>query len=216
MSFDRDRERMVAEQLQARGLTDVRVLTAMLRVPRHLFVDGRLSDQAYDDTPLPIGPQQTISQPYMVALMTAALEVSAGMRVLEIGTGSGYQAAILAELGALVTTVECVPMLAERARTVLASLGLAERVTVVDGDGTLGAVAGGPYDGILVTAAAPQIPRPLLDQLAPGGRLVLPMGERELQTLIRLRREVDGSLVDEVLGDCRFVPLLGEHGWRQP
>lgn len=213
MSFDRARERMVAEQIQARGLTDVRVLTAMLRVPRHAFVTSDQHDQAYADHPLPIGPQQTISQPYMVALMTAAIECAPGARVLEIGTGSGYQAAVLAEAGAVVTTVEFVPALADKARRVLASLNLSDRVTVREGDGTQGWPAGAPYDAILVTAGAPEIPRPLLDQLTSTGRLVLPLGERELQVLVRLRRDPNGWN-EEYLGACRFVPLRGVYGWQ--
>jgi protein-L-isoaspartate(D-aspartate) O-methyltransferase len=209
------RERMVAEQLEARGFRDPAVLGAMRRLPRHLFVSPSLRERAYDDTPLPIGERQTISQPYMVALMTEAVELRGGERVLEVGTGSGYQAAVLAELGARVVSLERIPTLAERARAVLALLGYQDRVRVELGDGTLGWAAGAPYEAILVTAGAPQIPRPLLEQLAPDGRLVLPMGDDELQTLVRIRRGPQG-LVEEYLGECRFVKLLGSYGWEEP
>ncbi|HJQ82868.1 MAG TPA: protein-L-isoaspartate(D-aspartate) O-methyltransferase [Candidatus Binatia bacterium] len=212
---DQARARMIVEQLEARGCRDADVLRAMRGVPRHLFVDPGMRERAYDDTPLPIGERQTISQPYMVALMTEALAPRPGERVLEIGTGSGYQAAILAEMGARVVSVERIPVLAERARAVLAALGYGARVTVEVADGTLGWPAGAPWDAIVVTAGAPQIPRPLLDQLAPDGRLVLPMGDDELQTLVRLRRNA-GGLVEECLGECRFVKLLGSHGWEEP
>lgn len=205
------RERMVSEQIQARGIHDVAVLAAMRRVPRHFFVEAALRERAYEDTPLPIGERQTISQPYMVALMTAALEVGPGARVLEVGTGSGYQTAVLAELGTHVVSVERLERLAERARLVLGLLDYSD-VRVEVGDGGLGWAAGAPYDAILVTAGAPQIPRPLLEQLAPGGRLVLPMGEDELQSLVRLRRGGD-RLVEEYLGECRFVKLRGSYGW---
>jgi protein-L-isoaspartate(D-aspartate) O-methyltransferase len=215
VDFAAARARMVAEQLEARGVQDGAVLAAMGRVPRHLFVDPRVRDRAYDDTPLPIGERQTISQPYMVAIMTEALELCGGERVLEVGTGSGYQAAILAEAGARVISLERIPVLAERARDVLAQLGYADRVAVEVADGTLGWPAGAPYDAILVTAGAPQIPRPLVEQLAPDGRLVLPMGEDELQTLVRIRRGAAG-LVEEYLGECRFVKLLGSYGWEEP
>ena len=208
------RRRMVAEQLAARDLRDEAVLEAMRRVPRHLFVETALRERAYDDTPLPIGERQTISQPYMVAIMTEALELRGGERVLEVGTGSGYQAAVLAELGARVVSLERIPVLAERAGAVLDSLGYAHRVRIEVADGTLGWAADAPYDGILVTAGAPQIPRPLVEQLAPGGRLVLPMGDDELQTLVRLRRGPEG-LVEEYLGECRFVKLLGSYGWEE-
>jgi protein-L-isoaspartate(D-aspartate) O-methyltransferase len=205
------RERMVSEQIQARGIHDAAVLEAMRRIPRHFFVEAALRERAYDDTPLPIGERQTISQPYMVALMTAALELRGGHRVLEVGTGSGYQTAVLAELGVHVVSVERIEGLAERARHVLGLLGYTNaRVEV--GDGGLGWSAGAPYDAILVTAGAPQIPRPLLEQLAPDGRLVLPMGEDELQSLVRLRRDA-GGLVEEYLGECRFVKLRGSYGW---
>jgi protein-L-isoaspartate(D-aspartate) O-methyltransferase len=202
---------MVSEQIQARGIRDAAVLAAMRRVPRHFFVEASLRERAYDDTPLPIGERQTISQPYMVALMTAALELRAGERVLEVGTGSGYQTAVLAELGAEVVSVERIPGLAERARLVLGHLGHTG-VRIEVGDGGLGWPAAAPYDAILVTAGAPQIPRPLLEQLGPQGRLVLPMGEDELQSLVRLRRGAMG-LVEEYLGECRFVKLRGSYGW---
>ncbi len=212
VDFDRARDRMVAEQLEARGLRDRRVLAAMRRVPRHRFVDPAMRHQAYEDTALPIGRRQTISQPYMVAVMAEALGLAGGERVLEVGAGCGYQAAVLAEMGARVTTLDIVPELVERARAVLGELGLLDRITVELGDGTLGWPAGAPWDAIVVSAGAPAIPRPLLEQLAPGGRLVLPMGEAELQTLVRLRREPQG-LEEDYLGDCRFVPLRGRWGW---
>jgi protein-L-isoaspartate(D-aspartate) O-methyltransferase len=213
VAFERERAEMVTEQLESRGIRDARVLDAMRRVPRHRFVPPELLGHAYDDTPLPIGEQQTISQPYIVALMSEALGLpAAGGRVLEIGTGSGYQAAVLAAMGAQVLSVELLPVLARRARDVLAELGMEDRVRVVDGDGTLGAPDSGPYDGIIVTAGAPRIPRPLLAQLAPAGCLVLPIGERDVQTLVRLRRGAQG-LIEDYLGECRFVKLHGAYGW---
>jgi protein-L-isoaspartate(D-aspartate) O-methyltransferase len=213
MAFDREREEMVAGQLAARGIRDPRVLDAMRHLPRHRFVPPELVGHAYDDTPLPIGERQTISQPYIVALMSEALALpDAGGRVLEIGTGSGYQAAVLATMGARVLSVELVPALAVRARAVLAELELGDRVRVVEGDGTLGVADDAPYDGIMVTAGAPQIPRPLLSQLAPGGNLVLPIGEQDVQTLVRLRRGEQG-LIEDYLGECRFVKLHGAYGW---
>jgi protein-L-isoaspartate(D-aspartate) O-methyltransferase len=213
MAFEREREEMVAGQLASRGIRDPRVLDAMRHVPRHRFVPPELVGHAYDDTPLPIGERQTISQPYIVALMSEALALpEAGGRVLEIGTGSGYQAAILATMGARVLSVELVPALAVRARAVLAELELGDRVRVVEGDGTLGVPDDAPYDGIIVTAGAPQIPRPLLSQLAPGGNLVLPIGEQDVQTLVRLRRGEQG-LIEDYLGECRFVKLHGAYGW---
>lgn len=214
--FEADRNRMVAAQLAARGVEDGRVLEAMRRVPRHLFVAPELQDHAYEDTPLPIGSRQTISQPYMVALMSEALELAdAGERVLEIGTGSGYQSAVLAELAAVVLSLERIPELARQARDVLGRLGYLDRVTIAVADGTLGWPDGSPYDAILVTAGAPQIPRPLVEQLRVGGRLVLPMGEEELQTLVRIRRGPHG-IVEEYLGECRFVKLFGSQGWEEP
>ena len=213
-SFTRERERMVEEQLARRGITDERVLDAMRRVPRELFVDEALRERAYGDHPLPIGEEQTISQPYIVALMTSLLSVDE-RQVLEVGTGSGYQTAVLAELGARVFSLERIPELAFRARDLLDALGYRDRVTVEVGDGTLGWSAEAPYDAIIVTAGAPQIPRPLIEQLGPGGRLVLPMGEEELQGLVRIRRQPDG-IAEEYLGDCRFVKLRGSYGWEEP
>jgi len=213
VDFEHEREQMVVTQLEARGIQDPAVLVAMRNVPRHLFVDESVRARAYEDTPLPIGEQQTISQPYMVAIMTEALGVRAGARVLEIGTGSGYQAAILAELGTRLVTLERIPVLAERARRLLDMLGYDE-VRVEVADGTLGWAEGAPYDAIVVTAGAPRIPRPLVQQLAPGGCLVLPMGEDDLQTLVRIRRGPAG-LVEEYLGECRFVKLFGYYGWEE-
>jgi protein-L-isoaspartate(D-aspartate) O-methyltransferase len=215
VDFARERERMVVDQLQGRGIRGPNVLAAFRRVPRHLFVAPAWGDRAYEDMPLPIGNQQTISQPYMVALMTEALTLVPGDRVLEVGTGSGYQAAVLAELGARVVTVERLPELAARAAEVLGALGYMDRITVEVGDGTLGWAAEAPYDGIVVTAAGPGLPRPLVEQLAAGGRLVLPIGEEELQTLVRVRRGPTG-FAEDYLGECRFVKLIGDHGWEEP
>lgn len=198
---------MVDQQLAARDIVDERVLDAMRRVPRHRFVEGD-ADLAYGDRPVPIGHGAMISQPYIVALMTQALSVSPTDRVLEIGTGSGYGAAVLAELAERVTTVEVVPELAETARVLLADH--ADHVEVVTGDGSLGHPSAAPYDAISVTAAGPEIPEPLLDQLAPGGRLVMPVG-RGVEQLVLLTRRPDGDTI-ETLIPVRFVPLRGRHG----
>ena len=215
LDFEQASHRMIAEQLEARGFRDPAVLAAMRQVPRHLFVAPGLAERAYEDTPLPIGERQTISQPYMVALMSEALELAPGARVLEVGTGSGYQAAVLAEMGARVVSLERIARLAEHAAQVLQVLGYGEQERVEVGDGTLGWPPAAPYDAIVVTAGAPRIPRPLVEQLTEHGRLVLPMGEDDLQTLVRLRRESTG-LVEEYLGECRFVKLLGSFGWEEP
>jgi protein-L-isoaspartate(D-aspartate) O-methyltransferase len=213
MAFEGEREDMVARQLEARGVRDARVLDAMRRVPRHRFVPPELVAHAYEDTPLPIGERQTISQPYMVALMSEALALTGPEpRVLEVGTGSGYQSAVLVTMGAYVISIERVPELALRARGLLAELGFGDRVRVVEGDGTLGWPEGAPYDGIIVTAGAPQIPRPLVGQLALSGSLVLPIGEQDVQTLVRLRRGEQG-LIEHYFGECRFVKLHGAYGW---
>jgi len=212
MNVDTARVQMVESQLRSRGISDPRVLAAMGAVPRHLFVDAALRERAYDDSPLPIDAAQTISQPYMVALMSEALALEGAERVLEIGTGSGYQTAILAELASEVFSVERLAVLAERARERLAALGYQERVHVQLGDGGYGWPAAAPFDAIIVTAAAQSVPRPLLEQLSDGGALVLPLGEAELQGLARIRRQGGGLQVD-YFGECRFVKLIGEYGW---
>lgn len=193
------------------GIADPRVLTAMARVPRHAFVPPELRHRAYDDGPLPIGMGQTISQPYMVARMVEALELTGSERVLDIGTGSGYQAAILGELADEVWSVEIIPELAESARECLARLGYAN-VHVTAADGSVGLARHAPYDAIVVAAASPEVPVPLLEQLCEGGRLVIPVGDRVSQDLQRIRREPGGAITESLLG-CRFVPLLGERGW---
>lgn len=207
----KERLRMVKTQIEARGIKDFRVLEAMRRVPRHLFVDEDVRDQAYGDFPLPIGEEQTISQPYIVALMTEALELRDGDVVLEIGTGSGYQAAILAELTRMVYSIERFPRLVERARRVLAELGY-DNVEIKQGDGTLGWPEKGPFDAIIVTAGAPRIPQPLIEQLKVGGRLVIPIGDRYNQDLIKVLKTEKGHK-EKNLGGCRFVNLVGRYGW---
>ncbi len=210
VSFEDLRSSMVADQLVGRGIRDPRVLDAMARVPRHLFVPAEAVPLAYADRALPIGHGQTISQPYMVAVMTEALALSGRERVLEVGTGSGYQAAILAELARDVVTIERRPELAEAARTRLASLGY-KNITVVVADGTAGE-AGIPYDAILVTAGAPRVPESLKAQLAEGGRLVIPIGSYGQQDLTVVAR-TGGVFVESVHESCVFVPLVGREGW---
>ena len=211
MNFDAARNRMVDEQLIPRGINEPRVLSAMKKVPRHLFVEEALQDRAYGDYALPIGEKQTISQPYMVALMTEALELSGSEIVLEIGTGSGYQAAILAELSRQVYSIERIASLALRARKVIEVLGY-KNVDIKIYDGTLGWEEKAPFDGIIVTASAPDIPKSLTDQLKLGGRLVIPVGTRHFQTLIKVVKKKDG-LVKMPLTECVFVPLIGAYGW---
>ena len=205
------RERMVEQQLVSRGILDPRVLRAMATVPRHLFLENALWNRAYEDHPLPIGADQTISQPYMVALMAEALELKGAEKVLEVGTGSGYAAAVLGELCAEIFTVEAVKELAWKARSLLSSLGYGN-VSVLVGDGTLGWEEHAPYDAVIISAAAPCIPRPLLEQLKIPGRLLFPMGEKDLQTLVRLRKD-QGGIREEYLGECLFVKLKGRYGW---
>ncbi len=205
------RERMVRNQIAARGITDSRVLEAMRKVPRHLFVEEALKDQAYGDYPLPIGEGQTISQPYIVALMTEALELKGPEKVLEVGTGSGYQTAILAELARWVYSIERYPALARRAKRILDALGY-HNVIIRVGDGTKGWPEMAPFDAIIVTAAGPKIPEPLLQQLAEGGRLVMPIGDEWSQTLIKVVKKGD-KLYKEDLGAVRFVKLVGEYGF---
>lgn len=206
-----ERRRMVITQIAARGVRDRRTLAAMVAIPRHWFVPTTLADAAHDDAPLPVGHGQTISQPYMVALMTAALAPRRGDRILEIGTGSGYQAAILAHLVRRVYTIERLPELAESARARLARLGLTN-VEFRIGDGSLGWPEAAPYDGILVTAATPYIPAPLAAQLAPGGRIAVPVGDLAIQELVVGTLAPDG-LVTRHAGACRFVPLIGRHAF---
>ncbi|RLA79550.1 MAG: protein-L-isoaspartate O-methyltransferase [Deltaproteobacteria bacterium] len=206
------RRRMVQEQLIPRGITDRRVLEALAKVPRHLFVPEALWHQAYSDRPLPIGYGQTISQPYIVALMTEALELQGDERVLEVGTGSGYQAAILAELAKQVYSVERMPELARRARRILDRLGYGN-VLIRVGDGSKGWPERAPFDAIIVTAGAPKVPKALLQQLKVGGRMVIPVGDEHSQELLKIVRLKDGFQQEE-LGGCRFVKLIGEEGWR--
>ena len=211
MDFLAARRHMVDEQIAARGVRDARVLDAMRAVPRHLFVADDAKTQAYDDRPLPIGDGQTISQPYMVATMTELLSPRASSRVLEIGTGSGYQTGVLARLARHVTTIERHAPLAGRAARTLESLGYAN-VQLIVGDGTEGYPGGAPYDRILVTAGAPAVPASLARQLGEGGRLVIPVGPPGFQRLMLVERR--GAVLDTLEGEgCVFVPLVGREGW---
>lgn len=212
MTPEKARARMVADQLRRRDITDPRVLEAFARVPRDAFVPAELRDHAYDDAPLPIGAGQTISQPYVVAMTVQALGLAGHERVLDIGTGSGYAAAIAGAIAREVETVERIAELATTAAERLAALGFTN-VHVHHGDGTLGWPARAPYEAIAVAAGAPRPPPSLLDQLAVGGRLVLPHGEAEQQRLVRIVRRSATHFVEQDLGDVRFVPLLGVEGW---
>jgi len=211
LKYARQREDMVLRQIENRGITDPRVLAAMRKVPRHLFVSEALRDQAYGDLPLPIGQQQTISQPFIVAEMTQALELTKDDRVLEIGTGSGYQAAILAEIVFRVYTIERINSLYINARRLFDQLKYHNILTRYS-DGTTGWRDESPFDAIIVTAGSPSIPQVLVDQLAVGGRLVLPVGSEHSQELIRIVKDEDGVHQTD-LGGCRFVKLVGEYGW---
>jgi protein-L-isoaspartate(D-aspartate) O-methyltransferase len=204
--------RRLADALRSRGITDERVLEAIARVPRHEFVPEDLHDRAYDDTALPIGSGQTISQPYIVALMTQELRLTGDERVLEIGTGSGYQAAVLATLCREVVTIERHRELLLAAAPALLGLGFAN-IEFRFGDGTLGFPDRAPYDGIVVTAAAPDVPSPLYNQLAIGGRMVIPVGDRVSQTLVCVEKQPDGHPRTRELCECRFVQLIGDAGW---
>jgi protein-L-isoaspartate(D-aspartate) O-methyltransferase len=210
-AFARERERMVDEQLARRGISDVRVLEAMRRVPRHLFVDEALRERAYGDHPLPIGQEQTISQPYIVALMTALLAVDAEQKVLEVGAGSGYQTAVLAELARRVCSIERLSGLAQRARALLEQLGY-RNVWIRIGNGTLGWPDEAPFHRILVAAGGPSVPAPLFEQLAEGGRIVVPLGDEWNQTLT-LVEKVGGRMVTSGHGECKFVKLVGKFAW---
>lgn len=211
--FTQARERMVAEQLTARGIRDARVLDAFHQVPRHRFVPEAERSRSYEDTPLPIGSNQTISQPYIVAYMLQALELTGDENVLEVGTGSGYQAALLGKLAQVVYTVERHEGLVQRARLILEELDFTN-VHVINADGSSGLPQHSPYNAIVVAASAPVVPQPLLAQLAPGGRLVLPVGEPGRQTLQLWKRKASGFDHDELV-PVAFVPLIGKHGWEQ-
>ncbi|HTS12070.1 MAG TPA: protein-L-isoaspartate(D-aspartate) O-methyltransferase [Candidatus Limnocylindrales bacterium] len=212
LNFEDARREMVARQIRGRGIASQPVLDAMTSVPRHLFVPSEHVLQAYEDEPLPIGEGQTISQPFMVAAMAEALQLGGSEHVLEIGAGSGYQAAVLSLLAGDVVAVELQHHLAESARERLTRLGYSN-VHLEEGDGSLGWPAAAPFDAILVTAGAPAIPPPLIGQLKEGGRLVLPVGAAEHQELLRITRRQSGNRT-EALYACRFVPLLGRHGWQ--
>jgi protein-L-isoaspartate(D-aspartate) O-methyltransferase len=207
------RDQMVETQIGARGIRDERVLSAMRRVPRHIFVPETARAAAYGDYPLPIGHGQTISQPYIVAMMTTLLQINPDDRVLEIGAGSGYQAAILGTLAKEVISIERIPEVALLAQENLSAASISS-VRVIVGDGTLGYPERAPYDGVLITASTPSVPPPLIDQLVEGGRLVAPVGSRDLQELIRLTRK-GTDITRESFGGVMFVPLVGEHGWEQ-
>lgn len=213
MNFSALRKKMVEEQLIPRGINDKKVLEAFQKVPRHNFVPKRYLDSAYGDFPLSIGEGQTISQPYMVALMTECLGLSGGETILEIGAGSGYQAAILAELASRVYTVERVVSLAEKARTCLKNLDY-KNIQIEIGDGTRGWPEFAPYEGIVVTAAAPDIPKPLIEQLRIKGKLVIPIGGSFNQMLTVITKHKDRIETKQICG-CVFVPLLGKYGWKE-
>ena len=213
IKYARQREEMVRNQIEARGIKSPRVLAAFRRVPRHLFVSEALRDQAYGDYPLPIGEQQTISQPFIVAEMTQALDLGEDDRVLEIGTGSGYQAAILAQIVYRVYTIERKHSLYLQARNLFDKLHY-HNIVMKYADGTKGWQDESPFDGIVVTAGAPQIPDMLIDQLGEGGRLVVPVGNQHTQELIKIFRD-DQNIRQTNLGGCRFVKLVGKHGWKE-
>jgi protein-L-isoaspartate(D-aspartate) O-methyltransferase len=206
-----ERERMVEEQLVRRGITDARVLDAMRRIPRHRFVGEGLAHSAYEDHPLPIGEGQTISQPYIVALMTSLLELTGTEKVLEVGTGSGYQTAVLGALARRVCSIERLPRLADRARATLEALGVAN-VWIRVGNGALGWPDEAPFDRILVAAGGPSVPPPLVEQLAEGGRLILPVGSADEQILTVVER-AGGGTRSWTCGECKFVKLVGKYAW---
>jgi protein-L-isoaspartate(D-aspartate) O-methyltransferase len=210
--FGISRERMVAHQIEQRGIKDPRVLEAMRNVPRHLFVDEALWDQAYGDFPLPIGSNQTISQPYIVALMTQQLGLKGDEKVLEVGTGSGYQAAILAELVRVVYSVERIPSLLPGARKILEKLKYTNIMLKLD-DGTWGWQSEAPFDAIIVTAGSPSVPQPLIDQLNDPGVLIIPVGDEYSQVLVKISKS-NGKIHQKDMEGVRFVKLVGDHGWK--
>jgi len=211
--FRKLREDMVKTQLISRGIFDKLVLNAMKKVPRERFIPKDLEGSAYDDCALPIGEGQTISQPYMVAIMTEKLGLSGSEKVLEIGTGSGYQAAVLAEIAKEVYTIERIPAIAERSQKIFDELGY-KNIKVIVGDGTLGLPEKAPFGGIIVTAGSPDIPKPLVDQLSDGGKLVIPVGETFEQTLTIVTKHGSKLDVERSIG-CVFVPLVGKFGWKE-
>jgi len=210
--FLAERSAMVEDQLRRRGISDERLLAAMRRVPRHEFISREQWEQAYADHPITIPEQQTTSQPYIIAAMIQAAEIKPGDKVLEIGAGSGYQTALLAELAAQVIALERYSTLADSAQATLQRLGY-RNVVVVEGDGTLGWEPAAPYDAMIVSAAAPRIPPLLLEQLAIGGRLVIPIGDAQQQTLQLFHKQPDTAISRTMLEGCRFVPLIGRHGF---
>jgi len=211
MVFENKRNNMVKNQIESRGVTDELVLRAMRKVPRHLFVEEAIRETAYGDFPLPIGEGQTISQPYMVAVMTEKLELDKSCKVLEIGTGSGYQTAVLAEICERVFTIERVASLEKKARIRLENMGYTN-IAFKIGDGTLGWSQFGPYDGILVTAGSPSVPQVLFSQLTEGGRMVIPIGNSFSQMLTVVTKQ-NGEMLEEPCFGCTFVPLIGREGW---
>jgi len=213
INYEKERLRMVEEQVVSRGVKDERVLDAMRKVPREEFLPEAIRGMAYADNAIPLGEGQTISQPFMVALMSELLELTGTERVLEIGTGSGYQAAVLAELCGKVYTVERIKLLADRARATLDRLGY-RSVAIKVYDGTYGWKEMAPFDAIMVTAGSPDVPAPLLDQLKDGGRMVIPVGERYSQTLLKIVKTPEGAVTQRSI-PCVFVPLIGNHGWKE-
>jgi protein-L-isoaspartate(D-aspartate) O-methyltransferase len=213
MDFQKLRDIMIDSQLVPRGIRDKRVIDAMRKVPRHLFMDGSLWYKAYDDMALPVGEGQTISQPYMVAVMTELLGLSGNEKTLEVGTGSGYQAAILAELSGEVYSIERIKSLSEKAGETLNSLGYTN-IHLKVGDGTLGWPEAAPFDRILITAGAPEIPHPLIEQLSEGGTIIAPVGDRFSQQLVKITKQ-EGRLNKEYQTSCVFVPLVGKFGWKE-
>jgi protein-L-isoaspartate(D-aspartate) O-methyltransferase len=213
LKYARRREMMVQQQIEMRGITNPGVLAAILTVPRHLFVSDALKDQAYGDFPLPIGEQQTISQPFIVAEMTQALEIGKDDRVLEIGTGSGYQAAVLAQIAYRVYSIERIRSLYVQTRSLLDRLKY-HNVIMRCSDGTMGWKDESPFDAIIVTAGSPRIPESLVEQLAEGGRMVVPVGDQHAQDLIKITRDSQGTHQTS-LGGCRFVKLVGKQGWSE-
>lgn len=212
-SYDVQREAMVEQQVRRRGVKDLATLQAMRDVPRHLFVPPELQKHAYEDSPLPIGMDQTISQPYIVALMIEAAQLTPEARVLDIGTGSGYAAAVLSRIVSEVCSIERIEPLAQKAAALLKELGF-NNITVKAGDGTKGWPEGGPFDAIIVTAGAPVVPEAFKSQLKEGGRVIIPVGDASSQHLLRLCKTPKGDYTRELIEHVRFVPLIGEQGWQ--